>query len=130
MQPLGIVFTVIKLLLLLKINPSLFEANTNLGNLLVKQGKYLEAIEKYKDALRFQPNSKEILYNLGLAFKEAKFEKFDSVLATQVLTLLRSNGLVSPISICRSALSLLRHNTLVKEVLLNQTDISVTDLCQ
>lgn len=38
------------------------------GNELFKQGHFLEAAEKYQQALKIEPESKEALYNLGLTY--------------------------------------------------------------
>lgn len=40
----------------------------NQGNELYKKGHFLEAGEKYQQALKLEPSSKEALYNLGLTY--------------------------------------------------------------
>ena len=40
----------------------------NQGNELFREGHYLEAGEKYQQALKIEPSSKEALYNLGLTY--------------------------------------------------------------
>lgn len=49
----------------------------NKGNAFMKQKKYPEAIEAYKDALRNNPNDEETRYNLALAKKMWEKEKQD-----------------------------------------------------
>ncbi len=41
----------------------------NRGNALFYQGKYVEAIEAYKDSLRANPSDEDAKYNLGVALK-------------------------------------------------------------
>jgi tetratricopeptide (TPR) repeat protein len=46
-----------------------------LGIALRRKGKYLEAIEEYKKALRVDPNDEAIYYNMGRAYLEADKKK-------------------------------------------------------
>jgi len=46
-----------------------------LGIALRRKGKYLEAIEEYKKALRVDPNDEAIYYNMGRAYLEASMKK-------------------------------------------------------
>ncbi len=60
-------------------NPESFEANFNLGNTLYEQGKYKEAVEKYKriiNADRSKEQISNVYHNLGNAmFKEKKLKE-------------------------------------------------------
>ncbi|MDO4336449.1 MAG: tetratricopeptide repeat protein, partial [Bacteroidales bacterium] len=50
------------------------------GNELFKGGHYLEAGEKYQQALKIEPGSKEALYNLGLTYiRRASAAQSDSL---------------------------------------------------
>lgn len=52
----------------------------NQGNKLFKDGHFLEAGEKYQQALKEEPESKEALYNLGLTFiRRASSAQADSL---------------------------------------------------
>lgn len=55
------------------------------GNELFKGGHFLEAAEKYQQALKIEPSSKEALYNLGLTYiRRASAAQSDS-LRTQLV---------------------------------------------
>lgn len=50
------------------------------GNELYKDGHFLEAGEKYREALKIEPSSKEALYNLGLTYiRRANAAQSDSL---------------------------------------------------
>ena len=49
----------------IRLNPNLFQAYTNLGNILLDQGKFDDAILAHRDALRVNPKSSEAYNNLG-----------------------------------------------------------------
>lgn len=52
----------------------------NQGNELYKQGHFLEAGEKYQQALKIEPESREAMYNLGLTFiRRAALAQSDSL---------------------------------------------------
>ncbi|WP_079720736.1 tetratricopeptide repeat protein [Salegentibacter holothuriorum] len=53
------------------------EANHNLGNAYMKQKKYQEAVDAYKDALRNNPTDDETRYNLALAKKMLEQQQQD-----------------------------------------------------
>jgi len=55
----------------LKSNPDLARAYSDLGKEAMKQGKASKAIDYYKEALQQEPESAEIHHNLGLALFEA-----------------------------------------------------------
>lgn len=57
------------------------------GNELFREGHYLEAGEKYREALKIDPSSKEALYNLGLTYiRRAGVAQSDSLRAQLVKT--------------------------------------------
>lgn len=47
----------------------------NIGNALMKQKKYTEAVEAYKESLRNNPNDEETRYNLSEAMKQQKSQQ-------------------------------------------------------
>ena len=49
----------------------------NLGNLMMEDKKYAQAVEAYKNALRNNPNDEETRYNLALAKKKQEEQKND-----------------------------------------------------
>lgn len=55
------------------------------GNELFKSGHFLEAAEKYQQALKIEPSSKEAMYNLGLTYiRRASAAQSDSLRAQLV----------------------------------------------
>ena len=53
---------------LIKKKPDYYEASELVGKLLCDQENFKEAINVYMNALRYNPNSYEIYYNLGIAY--------------------------------------------------------------
>lgn len=54
----------------LKLDPTLTNALTNLGNLRYRQGREAEAVALYRQALAIDPEQPEALYNLGFVHAE------------------------------------------------------------
>ena len=58
-----------------KLNPSFIDGYNNLGNLLLEQEKYNDAIICFKKALELNPNSCQVLTNIGNIYQsQRKFE--------------------------------------------------------
>ena len=53
---------------LLEKKPDFYEATILLGDLLIEKGSYKEAVGIYQDALRYNPTSFDINYNLGIVY--------------------------------------------------------------
>ncbi len=53
---------------LLSKKPEMLEATNLLGEILLEQEKYKEAVNVYQEALRYNPTSYDINYNLGIAY--------------------------------------------------------------
>ena len=52
----------------LKARPASFEAHSNLGAILARQGLYPDAIAEYKSAIRLAPGNPSIAFNLAIAY--------------------------------------------------------------
>jgi tetratricopeptide (TPR) repeat protein len=50
----------------IRLDPSIAQAHTNLGNILYRRGDLDAAVRRYQDALRIEPNQPEAVYNLGI----------------------------------------------------------------
>lgn len=50
----------------IRLDPSMAQAHTNLGNVLYQRGDLDAAIRQYQDALRIDPDQPEAVYNLGV----------------------------------------------------------------
>jgi predicted O-linked N-acetylglucosamine transferase (SPINDLY family) len=55
---------------ILRADPSFAEAHTNLGHVLVRQERYVEAIAEYQQALRLKPDQFEAHYILAIALRD------------------------------------------------------------
>lgn len=53
---------------LLNKKPDMYEATELLGNILIEKEMYKEAVNIYQDALKYNPVSYELNYNLGIAY--------------------------------------------------------------
>ena len=53
---------------LLKVKPDYYEATTLLGDILIEEEKYKEAVNVYQEALKYNPMSFDINYNLGIVY--------------------------------------------------------------
>ena len=61
----------------LKIKPESEHALTNIGIILVGEGKLDEAVAEFSEALKIRPNDEKIHFNLGLVLSQQ--QKFDQI---------------------------------------------------
>ena len=54
----------------IRLNPNRADGHYNLGNLLLNQDRYSEAIEAYHRSLALEPRSATVWHNLGIALRE------------------------------------------------------------
>jgi tetratricopeptide (TPR) repeat protein len=63
-----------------EVNPFYVEAYSNLGNILVVENRFDDAIEIYKKALTIRPNDAQVWYNLSVAL-DSKGDREEAIKA-------------------------------------------------
>ncbi len=75
-----------------RLNPNYADAYNNLGNVLLKTGRYAEALKKYQETLRLKPNSAETYANLALTYAQMGRSSEAIAAAEKALALARSQN--------------------------------------
>ncbi len=75
-----------------RLNPNYPDAYNNLGNVLLKTGRYAEALEKYQETLRLKPNYAEPYANLALTYAQMGRSSEALAAAEKALALARSQN--------------------------------------
>ena len=96
------------------------EAYSNLGNTLKELGRLDEAVVSYCQAIALEPDSAGTLVNLCIALKNVEFKSSNPKLYFPLTQLLTVGNLTRPIGMAGSILSLLKHDPLIKDVLLEK----------
>ena len=104
----------------ISIKPDFAEAHSNLGNALRALGRLDEALASYTQAIAFKPDYAEAHVNLGIALKNVKFNSPNPNLYPPLTQLLTTGNFTSPIDVVSSILSLLKHDPLIKDLLLEK----------
>ncbi|WP_443636095.1 tetratricopeptide repeat protein [Candidatus Njordibacter sp. Uisw_058] len=102
------------------LKPDLAEAHSNLGNTLKELGRLDEALASYTQAIALKPDYAEAYVNLGIALKNVKFSSSNPTLYTPLTQLLTAGNFTRPSDVARSILSLLKHDTQIKDLLLKK----------
>ena len=101
----------------LKINPDYAAAYNNMGNALKDKGDLMAAIGSYKTALKIKPDFSEAYYNMGIALKGIVLNKPNSSLMEVIISLLDQRTYCRPKDIAKAAISLLKLEPALKELL-------------
>ena len=110
----------------IKINPNLHNAHNNMGNALKDMGKLTAAIESYKRAIKINSGHGDAYRNLGKSLQNVVLTRPDSDLKSIIHSMLESANQARPKDIAAAALSLLKLEPAVKEIL--STHVSGKDL--
>jgi len=102
------------------LKPDLSEAHNNLGVTLQKLGRLEEACSTYIQAINLNPDFTDAYVNLTLAIKNAKFNSSNRKLYLPLIQLLTSGNFTRPKDVAPSILSLLKHDPLIKDLLLEK----------
>ena len=97
--------------------PDFADAHFNLGNALYKQGSINEAIASYCRALTLKPDFPTCYVNIGLALKNFRFVEPSQGMQKIILALLQQHTYSRPQEIAVAAISLLKFESTVIEVL-------------
>ena len=109
------------------LKPDYPDAHNNLGVTFLELSRSGEAIASYSRALALQPDYALANSNLGKALIVAKFHSSDRSLYPVLINLLTAGDFIRPIAVVRSILSLLRHDSLLKNLLARQDVIGDLD---
>jgi tetratricopeptide (TPR) repeat protein/SAM-dependent methyltransferase len=101
----------------LKINPDYADAYNNMGAALKRKGDLEAAIDSYKHALKIKPDYAEAYSNMGLALTGIAFKKPNSGLMEVIISLLDQRTFCRPTDIASAAISLLKLEPTLKELL-------------
>jgi len=102
------------------IKPDYAEAHNNLGNILKKHRKLNEACSAYIKAINLNPNFTDAYVNLGIIIKNVRFNSSNVKLYPILIRLLSTGNFVRPKNLAPSILSLLKHDPLIKNLLLEE----------
>ena len=104
----------------LKLKPDLAEAHNNLGIIFQKHRKFTEACSAYIQAINFNPDFTDAYENLGMVIKKVRFNSSNVELYPLLIRLLSIGNFVRPRDLATSILSLLKHDPLIKNLLLEK----------
>ena len=102
------------------LKPDYAEAHSNLGNTLKELGRLDEALASYIQAINLNPDFTDAYVNLAIAIKNVRFNSSNVKLYPVLIRLLSTGNFVRPRDLAPSILSLLKHDTQIKDLLLEK----------
>ncbi len=102
------------------LKPDLAEAHNNLGKTLQDLGRLQEALVSYARAIELKPDYDKALVNLGIAIERITFNSANPNLYPLLTRLLITGNFTRPINVAVSILSLLKHDTQIKDLMLEK----------
>ncbi len=104
----------------LEIEPDLAEAHYNLGITLYELGRLEEALASYTQAIALKPDYADAFVNLGITIKNIRFNSSNPKLYPALTKLLTTGNFTRPKDVAKSILSLLKQDTQIKDLLLEE----------
>jgi tetratricopeptide (TPR) repeat protein/2-polyprenyl-3-methyl-5-hydroxy-6-metoxy-1,4-benzoquinol methylase len=102
------------------LKPDYAEAHNNLGSILQEQGKLKEACSAYIQAINLNPDFTDAYRNFGIAINNVGFNSSNVKLYPLLIRLLSTGNFARPVDLAPSILSLLKHDPLIKNLLLEK----------
>ena len=102
------------------LKPNYAEAHSNLGVTLQELGRLNEACSASIQAISLNPDFTDAYENLGLAIKNVRFNSSNVKLYPLLIRLLSNGNFARPVDLAPSILSLLKHDPLIKNLLLKK----------
>ena len=102
------------------LKPDYAQAHNNLGVVLKDLGKLGEACSAFIQAINLNPYSSDTYANLGVAIRNVRFNSSNVKLYPLLIRLLSTENFVRPVNLAPSILSLLQHDPLIKNLLLEE----------
>ena len=104
----------------IKIKPDLAQAHNNLGVIMKELGRLEEAFSAFVQAINLNPEITDAYANLALVIKNIKFTSSNIKLYPLLIQLINNGNYVRPLDLAPSILSLLKHDPLIKNLLLEE----------
>ena len=104
----------------IELKPDLAEAHNNLGVILEKHRKFTEAFFAYIQAINYNPDFIDAYENLGMVLKKVRFNSSNVKVYPLLIQLLSTGNFVRPRDLAPSILTLLKHDPLIKNLLLEK----------
>ena len=102
------------------LKPDNAEAHNNLGVLLKDLGKLGEACSAFIQAINLNPNFSYTYMNLAITIEDMRFNSSNVNLYPILIRLLSYGNFVRPVNLAPSILSLLKHDPILKNLLLEK----------
>jgi Flp pilus assembly protein TadD/2-polyprenyl-3-methyl-5-hydroxy-6-metoxy-1,4-benzoquinol methylase len=102
------------------LKPDYAEAHYNLGTTLKELGRLDEACSAYIKAINLNPDFTDAYNNLGIAIKNLRFNSSNVKLYPLLIRLLSNGNFERPSDLAPSILSLIKHDPLIKNLLLEE----------
>ena len=106
----------------LTLRPDHANTHNNMGLALQDQGKLDEAIISFRQALALKPGDLGVYFNIGNLLNGVKFIKPNKGMSEIIQEILEKNNLVRPINISGAALSLLKQEPLIKKLIIEKSN--------
>ena len=103
-----------------KLFPLDAEVHSNLGVLLRDLGRLGESCSAFFQAINLNPNFNNAYTNLSIVIKDVRFNSSNIKLYTPLIKLLSNGNFVRPNDVAHSIVSLLKHDPLIKNLLLEK----------
>jgi Flp pilus assembly protein TadD/SAM-dependent methyltransferase len=102
------------------LNPNLAQAHNNVGIIMKELGRLEEAFSAFIQAINLKPNFTDAYANFAIAIKRVRFTSSNVNLYPLLIQIINSGNYVRPLDLAPSILSLLKHDPLVKNILLEE----------
>ncbi|WP_435087753.1 tetratricopeptide repeat protein [Candidatus Pelagibacter bacterium nBUS_29] len=104
----------------IKLKPDLAQAHSNLGVIMREHGRLEEACSAFIQVINLKPDFTDAYANFAIAIKKIRFTLSNIKLYPILIQLLNTGNYVRPSELAPSILSLLKHDPLIKNLLLEE----------
>ena len=104
----------------IKLKPNLAQAHNNLGIIMKELGRLEEAFSAFIQAINLKPDFTNAYANFAIAIKKIRFTSSNVNLYPLLIQIINNGNYVRPLDLAPSILSLLKHDPLVKNLLLEE----------
>ncbi|WP_440933228.1 tetratricopeptide repeat protein [Candidatus Pelagibacter sp.] len=104
----------------IKLKPDLAEAYSNLGFIMQELGRLEEACSAFAQAVNLKPDFTDAYANLAFVIKNVRFTSSNIKFYPPLIYLLNNGNYIRPSDLAPSILSLLKHDPIIKDLLLEE----------